>query len=377
MADEAPPPDVAASVDPGPYRRAAWKVRIAVTFFALALVLVTGEGLARLSVKRELPVWAEHPLCWRVLSPNQSVRRGTGDKAFDFETNAFGFRGKSVAALKKPADVYRIVFLGDDATLASDTAENGTFVAEVERALNARRGEKDPKVEALNAAGPGFFAPVHHATLVHRILPLEPDLVVLMSAVEEVKAALASDFDETGARFTAKVEPLRFTEWLCSASDLAYAIRRQARKSGHAETPRDPAPTERLAARDSAADPKRGLPVFKRHLSLIAAACREAKADLVLMTQPTLYKEKLTPEEANRLPRGQDEALRAGVDVYNEELRAHAPRCGARLVDMASLMTRDLEHLKDDVHFTPHGHGIVAGRFVEEVFRDKPATRRK
>ena len=376
MADDTPP-DVAASVDPGPYRRAAWKVRLAVTFFVLVLAAVTGEGLARLSVKREVPLWAEHPLCWRVLSPSQSVRRGKGDKAFDFETNAFGFRGKSVITLKKPAETFRIAFLGDDATLAPDTAEAATFAGQIEIALNSRRGEKDLKVEVLNAGGTGFFAPVHLATLVHRVLPLEPDLVVLMSAVEDVKAALASDFDETGARFTASTEPLRFTDWLCGASDLAYAIRRQARKSGQAETPRDPAPVERLAPRDPAADPKRGVPGLERQLTLMAHACRDARAELVLVTQPTLYKESPTPEEARALPRGPDEPLRKGIEQYNEALRAHAPRCGARLVDMSSRMARDLEHLSDDVHLAPKGHSVFRDIFLDDVFKDRPATRRR
>lgn len=378
MADETtPPPDVAASVDPGPYRRAAWKVRLAVTFFALALILVTAEGLARLSVKRDVPHWIEHPLCWRVQSPDVKLRRGTGDKAFDYETNQFGFRGKSVATLKRPAESYRIVFMGDDATLAPEVPESTTFAAQVEGALNSRRGEKDLRVETLNAAGTGFFAPVHHATLVHRVLPLEPDMVVVMTGCADVVAALAGDFDETGARFAERRDPLRFTEWLCGVSDFAYAVRRQARRSGHAETPREPTPVERLAPRDPAADPKRGLATFKRHLRLIAAACKEAKAELVLLTQPTLYKESLTPEEASKLPHGPDEALRKGIDIYNEELRAEAPRAGARLVDTASLMTRDLEHMKDDVHFTEKGHTTIANVFVEEVFRDKPASRRK
>src|SRR5581483_8981879 len=112
MADETPPQDAAASeaakdaasADPGPRRRAPWKVRVAVTLFVLVLIAVTGEGIARHFVKRESPLWLEHPLCWRVLAPDLRVRRGAGDKAFDFETNHFGFRGKSVTTEKRGAN---------------------------------------------------------------------------------------------------------------------------------------------------------------------------------------------------------------------------------------------------------------------------------
>src|SRR2546421_12655529 len=145
MAEETPPPEEPAApevppagppADPGPHGRAKWKVRIAVTLFVLVLVAITGEGLSRIFVKREAPLWLEHPLCWRVLAPDVKVRRGTGAKAVDFETNHFGFRGKSVVSEKRPADVYRIVFMGDDATLSPEVAEGATFPGLVETTLH-------------------------------------------------------------------------------------------------------------------------------------------------------------------------------------------------------------------------------------------------
>ncbi len=373
MSDETPPLDVAASVDPGPYGRATWKVRLAVLVFALVLVVVTGEGLARATLKREAPLWVDHPLCWRVQTPNAKVRRGVGDKAWDYETNAFGFRGKSVTVAKRPEKTYRIAFLGDDALLASDLPESATIPAMLEAALNARRGDGDPAVQSVNAAAPGFFLPPLHATLVERVLPLEPDMVVVMSVVEDVRAALASDWDETGARYALRGGPPSFMDWLSSVSDLAAAIRRQSRANAP-DPSLHPTPVEQLAARDSRADPRRGLDAYRRELRLVGLACKDAKAELVLVTQPTLAKDSNTPEERAKL-RDPDDALRKGVEAYNEELRAAAPRAGARLVDMASLMTRDLEHLEDDVHFTPVGSSRFVEIFVGEVWKDGAARR--
>jgi hypothetical protein len=110
-------------------------------------------------------------------------------------------------------------------------------------------------------------------------------------------------------------------------------------------------------------------------VGLTAAACKRAKAELVILTQPTLYKASLTPEEKKALPHGQDEPLRKGIDLYNEELRSAAPREGARLVDLASLLARDLDHLKDDENLTPAGNAVAAQVIVEELWKDKPARR--
>src|SRR4051794_35832559 len=89
--------EVPESADPGPYGRARWKIRLVLTFFVVVLASITGEGLLRLYFPRETPLWADHPLCGRVQNPNvKRPMKGLGGMAFTYETNAFGFRGKSM-----------------------------------------------------------------------------------------------------------------------------------------------------------------------------------------------------------------------------------------------------------------------------------------
>jgi hypothetical protein len=109
----------------------------------------------------------------------------------------------------------------------------------------------------------------------------------------------------------------------------------------------------------------------------MAFACHAANVDFVILTQPTLYKESLSPEETARLPRGADDAMRKGLDLYNEEIRSECPRSGARLVDMASLVGRDLEHMKDDIHFSNNGASRFREVFIREVFNNKAVARTK
>src|SRR5690348_2370897 len=91
------PPTVPESVDPGPYGRAKWKVRLAVPIFVIVLVLVTGEGLSRLIPSKEAPaLWVDHPLCFQVQLPRAKVATPLGETTFNYETDDFGFRGASV-----------------------------------------------------------------------------------------------------------------------------------------------------------------------------------------------------------------------------------------------------------------------------------------
>jgi hypothetical protein len=373
MEDQAPP-EVPTSADPGPYKRARWKVRLALTTFLLALVLVTAEGIARVRARPEPPpLWHDHPLCWRVQTPDRRIEKRDGEGVFNYETDHFGFRGKTVDAPKRPKDSVRIFFLGDEATLAADLPEDATFAGIVQAKLEMRRAPDDYHVEVANAAGPGFFAPVHHATLVHRILPLQPDVVILMSVANEARAALAEGFDERGDGEAPPFAPTpRFMDWLCSVSELASIVRRRSEPP-----PPEPTPLDRLGTLADRDPPPWSVPAFKRWIRLIAAACKDARADLVLCTQPTLYRdESPTPEEEAKLPPGPRDRLRKTIALYNEEVRSAAPREGARLVDLAARVGCDLVNLKDEVRLTRKGHGTVAEILVQEIWQDKAATRR-
>jgi lysophospholipase L1-like esterase len=358
----------------GALPRSRWRGRLALAVFALLLLACAGEGAARLLAKPPVPpLWSEHSLCFAVqASGAQVVRVLSETQRFDYATDRSGFRGKSLEGGPRPKDAYRIFFLGDEAMLAESLPEEQTFPALVETALNQRRAVEDLRVEAANGAVPGSFAAPIRATLEARVLPLEPDMVVVMTAQNDVRAALASGWDEEGTAFTRGAPRPAFLDWLASVSELVRIARDRADPPA---LRRAPSALERLGPRDPAADPARALPAYRRELRLMAAACSVAKAELVLVTQPTLYKATLTPEEKAHLPHGPDEALRRGIELYNEAVRSEAARTGARLVDLAQLMACDLDHLRDDVALTPAAHEVAARIFLEEVFKDKAAAR--
>jgi hypothetical protein len=369
------------SVDPGPFGRAPWKVRLAVTAFSIALLLVAGEAMARRLVSREqeTSLFRDHPLTWRMVIPGaRTIPDPPADKVSSFAINRFGVRGASLKTLARPKDVYRILFLGDAQAFAARCPEEETYAGRVERQLMSLRGAGDPAIEVGNAGLPGASLPVLYATLVHRFLVLQPDLVVLTSAVEDVRLAehLPPD-DGLDALRPPPPAPPRLIDWLAGFSDLAHVIKAHLPPSARAEA------GEALASPDA----KRGIPLFRRYLHLLSVACRDARVDLAVMTEPTLEKSPLSPEERHALVLpttpaetgpGSAEELRVAVDLWNEEVRNFAsdPRERTALVDVARLVPKNLNHFENDLELTPVAHAIVANAVVNVVFGDKPAARR-
>lgn len=92
----------------------------------------------------------------------------------DFRTNAFGLRGPEVQ-IPKPAGVFRVICLGDDTTIARDLSEVETYCERLRVHLQART---QLQVEVINAGLPGGCPLTGLLLLRHRLLGLQPDLVL-------------------------------------------------------------------------------------------------------------------------------------------------------------------------------------------------------
>jgi hypothetical protein len=92
-------------------------------------------------------------------------------------TNRFGMRGPEVER-KKPARTFRIVGLGDSHMFGSGVAQDETYTWLLERRLNERATD-GWRFEVLNFGAPGYSTVMEVATLEHRALAFDPDLVLM------------------------------------------------------------------------------------------------------------------------------------------------------------------------------------------------------
>jgi hypothetical protein len=114
---------------------------------------------------------------------------------------------------------------------------------------------------------------------------------------------------------------------------------------------------------------------------------KRAGIEVVVATQPYLYRTDLTPAEREVIwsPRAHHQdgtrpsiaSMIDGMEKFNAKSRQVAEATGARFADLASRMPKDLAHLYDDVHYTAKGAALVGEVLAEAVLplAPKPAGR--
>lgn len=97
------------------------------------------------------------------------------DGGLEYQVDAMGMRGPDVEPVKPPG-TFRILGLGDSFTFGVGVREPDTFLRKLERRLSAAGG----RYEVLNAGTPGYNTRDEVASLKHRWLGLDPDLVLIV-----------------------------------------------------------------------------------------------------------------------------------------------------------------------------------------------------
>ncbi|MBI3725520.1 SGNH/GDSL hydrolase family protein [bacterium] len=389
MTDPAPTtaPDSGGATTP---RRRRWRIRLAALgFFAIAGV-AAGEAGMRIFRPLRPPNVKTHPLCWHVHRPDLEIKTTNVDTGavFHYHTNHFGYRGKNMVEEKRPKDTYRIIFVGASTTQGNGLPEESTFAGIVESELDKRRGPGDLRVEVGNASEFGFNSAAVYSMLVHQVLPHEPDMVVFMCGINDLRMSLATVWDEENHFWPpAAPEQPSFNDWLCGVSGFARGVRQASRRLGLTSTDTDEVGYTARKPIVRGVDMTRGLENFRRYLRLTALACKDSKVELVFMTEASIYKELLSPEEQARLwmknigdygdgPNCDVPEFKKGHEGYNEAARVAAAREGTKLVDLERVVPRDLKHFLDDVHLTTAGNAVAAKEILSVVFGEKPAQRR-
>ncbi len=99
-----------------------------------------------------------------------------------FSTNSFGTRGPELR-VPKPKGVLRVLCLGDETTVAAELPVEDAYPAQLQALLTSAIGSK---VEVINAGLPGNCPRIAALHLRHRLLALQPDLVVLHFDMSDV-----------------------------------------------------------------------------------------------------------------------------------------------------------------------------------------------
>ena len=119
-----------------------------------------------------------------------------------------------------------------------------------------------------------------------------------------------------------------------------------------------------------------GIAAYERNLNTLMDLAQLDKTDVVLMTQPNLFKKQMTAPETAALDMVHFEAIgaryqwsvdsaRLGMEAYNGAMRNISGKRQACLIDLESRIPKTREYFFDDVHYRDIAFDLVAAAVVE------------
>jgi hypothetical protein len=388
----------------------------------LAAAALVGAGLL---AELALRLFIRPPQIYSVLLPGMR-RTWEADPRFShgiegpahYEVNEEGIRGRPFGA---DSAEYRILLVGGSTTECSPLDEPETWGAIAARELGHTR---DGRAIWVGNVGRSGLTARDHAVTVKYLLRQYPriDLVVVLVGVNDLTVALRPagaytlpkpitdpEAERRQIRSTFMLAPGGFHEpatstllfdgspwykstalyqlvkraWLRhyarsrnlvqDASGSIYSVWREHRRTSPALLPDLPDLTDALVE-------------YRRNLDATVEFAREGGADLVFLTQPTLWKPEITPAEEALLWLGgtgafQEEpghayyavpALAEGMGQYNRALLEVCAEAGLQCLDLAATIPADTSVFYDDVHFTETGSAAVGHLLASHLRATRP-----
>ena len=156
-------------------------------------------------VPREITQPSTVPDLPYVLKPNAQVKhafpsnpRGyfDADGTLTYRTNSLGFRSPETTR-ERPAEVFRILGVGDSFTFGTGVRQEHTFLARLAERLEA---DQPGRFEVLNLGVMGYNTPQELALLEHVGPDLDPQLVVLCLFLNDMEGGGTHELFNVGAR---------------------------------------------------------------------------------------------------------------------------------------------------------------------------------
>lgn len=283
---------------------------------------------------------------------------------------------------KAPGTI-RVLALGGSTTRNHRLAPPDRYPRQLEGLLRAAR--PGAKIEVVNA-GQNWWTTKH--SLVNYVTyarDWRPDVVVVMHAINDLEKS------RSNPDFTIGDYDPKWTHHYASAGRAARAptfeqwLAQHLRSIGYKWFSRF-----RFRSVDYPLEDWRSRDAFAANLKRIVHYARSDGAEVLLVTQPSVYRGDLTPDEQAELqaPKYMREpdgwlrmrspsiaSLQGAMAGFNDSTRAVASAEGVRLVEGARAVPKTFEHFIDEVHYTPKGARALAEAVAEGVLATRPFTR--
>ncbi len=278
-----------------------------------------------------------------------------------------GFRNPELD-VPKPEGRTRIAFLGASTTFCAEaTGDEATWPHLLVEALRAARPALD--LDYVNAGVGGYTIESSRKNLALRVAPLEPDLIVVYHAVNDISKDTRLLAQEQGVY----TEHADSDSWLSRVSLAWFLVEKnlllRARQKAAVERPANGS-APRLEA-----DPEALAQAFSGRLATLLEECRATGADVVVATFS--HQVRAEQDAARRLeacntalyymPYLDPDTILTFFDAYNRGVRAAAAATGTPLIEGELDIPGDTAHFNDSVHFKDLGCERMAERMTAGI----------
>ena len=292
--------------------------------------------------------------------------------------NTDGFRGVEIMK-EKPKNIYRIFVLGGSTVFSGDMPYEMTHCAILEKKLRERYPDKN--IEVLNA---GYYWYTTEHTLIQYLFKIKdyhPDMIIMWNGINDMYRSFApqrfafgkfqSDYSHFYGSISKMVlqyfKPSSFVEFhLFSATYLLRAF--------YTKISVDKLVIKRMKPVEISEF--QSLEPFARNTISFVQNAKLDGVQLILATQPVLYREGLNQKELDSLwvfqtmcnENGKYPSLKSvtlAMNEFNQKTRSIAQTYNIPLIDLDAKMPKTSQYLWDDCHYTKEGNTLVA----DELFR--------
>lgn len=349
--------------------------------------------------------YARLPLTKVVTTMDPKLTPGiSGTKVFS--TNALGLRGPMPPRF---GSAYRIVAIGGSTTICTNLDDSEDWPHLVMQDMNA--AEKSRRVWVGNAGISGANT-VNHLVLMQWLPGVLPvDMMIFLVGVNDLEASLAFEGAPTqtvlaqqagyqgnlppGVRWRSnKVYPyyrrLKLFLLLHQAGQkLQQRLHRAADRPARFDVAIgavDLVDRKKRAAGKIVPPPdlSTGLEEYRGRVVAMANQCRGLQVRCLFLTQPTMWRGDLSPEEQSLLwlgyagpfqnPRGYIATgdLERAMDMYNRTLLDVCRQNGLECLDIAPEIPKNTSAFFDDMHFNEAGSRLVAQLVTKHIVATPP-----
>jgi len=283
--------------------------------------------------------------------------------------NRAGYRNSSEIG-RKTDGTLRIVCLGASTTYGVGVADNdSTYPAQIEKLLNAEfRPEGYDKIEVVNLGVGGYTSAEVLAELHFYALPLEPDVVLIQSSINDVAPRFYDGFDPSYSHFRKLMQDpndgpiarLAYRSWLFLATAWKLALIEPLTLQSRTQFP---LPHAEVAEKNFG---RNGPETFQHNLTAAVTLAQTSGARVWLLTQSWLDDPAFLArdEDMRRL----DILYKEGQRQHNEIMRDLAAEQGVGLIDLAADLKVRRRHVTDPIHMNQAGN-VLKAQYIARVLQ--------